>query len=146
MTELPSEITIKAWIQLHRVHRKLLDDVETTLKLNKLPPLEWYDVLLELYREKETGLRQYEIGEKMLLSKHNLSRLIDRLEKKQLVVRDTCVEDGRGYQIKITKEGEKNLKMTWPVYGHAIQNGLAEKLSITELAELLRLLNKLFDK
>lgn len=48
-----------SWIQLHRVHRTLLDNVEASLKSNKLPPLDWYDILLELHSVKDKGLRQF---------------------------------------------------------------------------------------
>ncbi len=142
MSKEPTKETIQAWIQLHRTHRLLLEGVEYSLKSKGLPPLDWYDVLLELRREKIAGLRQYEIGEKILLNKHNLSRLIDRLEKNQLVGRHACAEDGRGNRIKITDKGEKMLKQVWPVYGHSIQEGFGIKLKSNEFIELSRVLSK----
>jgi len=142
MCNEPTKETIHAWIQLHRTHRQLLEAVENSLKSKGLPPLDWYDVLLELHREKRTGLRQYEIGEKVLLNKHNLSRLIDRLEKNQLVGRHACAEDGRGNRIKITAKGEKTLKQVWPVYSQSIQEGFGVKLKSNEFVELSCILNK----
>lgn len=146
MSKKPHKDTIHAWIQLHRAHRLLLDEVEKILKDNGLPPLDWYDVLLELHREKDAGLRQFEIGEKILLNKHNLSRLIDRLEKNQLVGRYACEEDGRGNRIKITDKGEKMLKQVWPVYGGSIQANFGVKLNTAEISDLSRVLNKILDK
>ncbi|MCF6289285.1 MAG: MarR family winged helix-turn-helix transcriptional regulator [Proteobacteria bacterium] len=142
MKKEPTKETIRAWIQLHRAHRLLLEKVENSLKLEGLPPLGWYDVLLELYREKSLGLRQYEIGEKILLNKHNLSRLIDRLENKQLVERHMCTEDGRGNLVKITNKGKKVLKQVWPVYGQSIKENFGAKLNSTELIELSRILSQ----
>ena len=133
---------IQAWIQLHRAHRQLLERVEYALKSKALPPLDWYDVLLELDREKGTGLRQFEIGAKVLLNKHNLSRLIDRLEQNKLVCRYTSAEDGRGNQIKITAAGEKILKQMWPVYRDAIQENFGAKLSPDETAGLSHALSQ----
>lgn len=143
MKNLPSKTTIKAWVSLHRAHRKLLEQVGEALKSNDMPPLDWYDVLLELNREVSAGLRQYEIGAQVLLSKHNLSRLIDRLEKQHLVRRDACEEDGRGNRIYITEEGKKMLKRVWPVYGQSIQKEFGERLSQKEYSELSRLLEKI---
>ena len=142
MSKGPTNETIQAWIQLHRTHRLLLERVENSLKSKELPSLDWYDVLLELHREKRLGLRQYEIGEKILLNKHNLSRLIDRLEKDQLVGRHACEEDGRGNRIKITEKGEKMLKQVWPVYSQSIQEDFGTKLKHKEFIELTRILNK----
>ncbi len=142
MKNKPSNETINAWIHLHRSHRHLLEKVENSLKSNGLPSLDWYDVLLELHREKGSGLRQYEIGQKILLNKHNLSRLIDRLENQGLVARYSCEEDGRGNRIKITTKGEKTIKQIWPVYAQSIQEEFGEKLTARESAELSRLLAK----
>jgi len=142
MSEEPAKETIQAWIHLHRTHRLLLERVENSLKSKGLPLLGWYDVLLELHREKRKGLRQYEIGEKILLNKHNLSRLIDRLDKNQLVSRHACAEDGRGNRIKITEKGENMLKQVWPVYSQSIQESFGIKLNSNELIELSRILSK----
>lgn len=142
MSKSPGEETIRAWIQLHKSQRMLLEKVELSLKNSGLPPLEWYDVLLELNRESDSGLRQYEIGERILLSKHNLSRLIDRLEKNQLVCRHACVEDGRGNRIRITEEGKKLLERVWPVYREALQENFGDKLTPADMTELARLLGK----
>ena len=144
MSKAPTDDVIQAWIQLHRAHRQLLDKVETTLKNNGLPSLDWYDVLLELQREKNRGLRQYEIGEKVLLNKHNLSRLLDRLEQGGLVGRHACAEDGRGNLIKITTDGIKLLKQMWPVYSQVIQESFSARLDPKDTVELSRILAKLF--
>ncbi len=143
MNKKADKEAVQAWIQLHRSHRLLIEKVESSLKNAGLPPLTWYDVLLELNREKSKGLRQYEIGEKILLSKHNLSRLIDRLEKNNLVTRHVCVEDGRGNCVKITSEGVNVMKKIWPVYSQSIQENFGVKLDSSELLELVRILKKL---
>lgn len=137
-----SESTRQAWINLHRAHRFQLERVESALKRAGLPPLDWYDVLLELHREQETGLRQFQLGERVLLSKHNLSRLIDRLERKGLVGRHACSEDARGNLIRITAAGEQMLEAMWPVYGGVIESGFAALLSREEAAQLSGLLGK----
>ncbi len=144
MIKEPTKETVQAWIHLHRTHRLLLERVENSLKNKGFPPLDWYDVLLELHREKSAGLRQYEIGEKILLNKHNLSRLIDRLEKNQLVGRHACAEDGRSNRIKITNKGEKMLKKVWPVYAQSIQECFGVKLKSGEFTELSRILSKVY--
>lgn len=143
MSKEPSKVTTQAWIQLHRTQRRLLEAVEAALKDKGLPPLAWYDVLLELNRDKDKGLRQYEIGEKVLLNKHNLSRLLDRLEKNKLLGRHACSEDGRGNLIRITRQGEQLIKEMWPVYSQTIQEHFGLKLKDKELTDLTRILNKL---
>lgn len=143
MDKIPDNETLQGWIHLHRAQKILLEKVENRLRKAHLPPLAWYDVLLELNREKDSGLRQFEIGDKILLAKHNLSRLIDRLEKNRLVGRYECEEDNRGNIVKITNQGEKMLKKMWFVYGHSIQEIFGSKLNNRESKDLIKLLNKL---
>ena len=121
----------------------LLNNVEFTLKAANLPPLTWYDVLVELSRDPDTGIRQFEIGERILLNKHNLSRLIDRLEKEKLLIREVCDADGRGNVVKITNKGLAIRQKMWPFYANAIQSLIANPLGkekIDLLSELMNLL------
>lgn len=143
MEKIPSKQAETAWTLLIRAQQVLLDRVENALKEADLVPLSWYDVLLELSRDTDSGLRQYEIGERILLNKHNLSRLIDRLESNGLVKRQACNVDGRGNIIKITKKGLQLKQEVWPVYAKAIQKLIAEPLTVTQiqaLAEIMAIL------
>jgi DNA-binding MarR family transcriptional regulator len=142
-SELPEEQTVTAWARLVRVQAQLLARVHEALKAAHLPPLAWYDVLLELHRSRESGLRQYEIGDEVLLPKHNLSRLIDRLEHEGLVERIPCPEDGRGNIVRITTQGSALLKRMWPVYGGVIHEQLESTLTANEIAALGQVLHKL---
>jgi len=142
---MPSRQTEHAWVSLTRVQQILLARVESALKAAGLPPLSWYDVLLELSRAPETGLRQYEIGERVLLNKHNLSRLIDRLERDGLLKRQACDADGRGNMVKITKKGLQLKNEIWPVYARAIQELIGEPLSAAQVRSLNEIMASLLE-
>lgn len=135
-----------AWVLLLRSQQVLIDIVETKLKNAGFPPLSWYDLLLELDREPGRGLRQYEIGERVLLNKHNLSRLIDRLEKQALVQRVACDTDGRGNVIKITEKGVQMRKAMWPIYEQAIQEVIANPLTIKQIDSLTEIMDTLLNR
>ncbi len=124
----------------------LLTTIHSALKSAGLPPLVWYDVLLELHRSPTRGLRQYEIGDQILLPKYNLSRLLDRLEREGLVERQSCSEDGRGNVVRITSAGTELLRRVWPVYGAVISEQLEGKLTSTEITALGEILNKLLEQ
>lgn len=146
MKTVPSKQTESAWVLLIRGQQVLLGKVETALKEAGLPPLSWYDVLLELSRDPGSGLRQYEIGERILLNKHNLSRLIDRLESDGLVKRQACDVDGRGNIVKITGKGAQLKQEMWPVYAKTIQELIAEPLTATQVRSLAEIMNTLLEK
>lgn len=145
MPHPPNEIAIKAWARLIRAQQVLLERVERRLKAAGLPPLSWYDVLLELNRAEQGGLRQYEIGAKVLLSKHNLSRLLDRLEAEGLVKRHACPEDRRGAYVAITRTGKAQLKKMWPVYRDAVAEHFARHLSAGEIHALAESMQRLLE-
>lgn len=143
MGDVPAEQTIKAWARLLRTQSVLLDRTHAALKAAGLPPLSWYDVLLELHRAGNDGLRQYEIGDHVLLPKYNLSRLIDRLESEGYVARAACPEDGRGNRVRITPAGEHLVKRMWRVYGTVIHEELENRLTAAEISTLAQVLDKL---
>lgn len=146
MKTVPSQQTETAWILLIRAQQVLLGYVEAALKDAGMPPLSWYDVLLELSRNPRAGLRQYEIGERVLLNKHNLSRLIDRLEGDGLVKRQVCDIDGRGNIVKITGKGAQLRQEMWPVYAKTIQELIADPLTATEVRSLTDIMSALLEK
>lgn len=139
---LPEE-TIHTWVQLMRASTALLDKIEDSLKAKSLPPLSWYDALLEIKRAGTDGLRPYHLQEQMLLAQYNLSRLLDRLEKENLIERRPCEKDGRGQILFITKEGRSTLRKMWPVYQSALDTHFQRKLSKNEIVSLSRILTKL---
>ena len=105
MSANPSDSHILAWARLMKASQLVLGAVEAELKAAGFPPLAWYDVLLELKREERGRLRPVEIEGRLLIAQHNVSRLIDRLEKAGYVARQRCQDDGRGQVISITDEG-----------------------------------------
>lgn len=145
MEGMPSETAITAWARLLRVAETALDGVQQDLKRAGLPPLAWYDVLLELGRESRRGkgLRQRDLQAEMLLTSYNLSRLIDRMEGEGLVRREPCVEDGRGALVVVTDKGRALKRRMWPIYAKAIARRFSERFAETELATLAELLRKL---
>jgi DNA-binding MarR family transcriptional regulator len=125
----PSETVVRAWARLMKAQRLALGAAEHALKSAGLPPLAWYDALLELERAGARGLRPFELERAMLLEQYNLSRLLDRMEKAGYIERRACEDDGRGQIVAITSAGKAVRRRMWPVYAAAIQNALGRHLS-----------------
>lgn len=141
----PSDAAVTAWTRLVRAEQTVLGKIEAELKAAELPPLSWYDVLLELGRAEDGRLRPLELERRTLLAQYNASRLIDRMEKAGLVERLPHPEDGRGQLVAITAAGRALQKRTWKIYGPAIARHVGEKLRPADAVELARLLQKLID-
>lgn len=139
----PSKSAIDAWIALNRAQRYVLEAIEAELKSAGLPPLAWYDVMLELWREPGGRLRQADLERRMLFPQYGVSRLVDRLEREKLVHRERCDDDGRAYWVAISDKGLDLRQRMWPIYAAAIQRHLGEKLSDQEAARIAEGLRKL---
>jgi len=143
MPRNPSVAITKAWARLIRARETVVGAVERDLKAAGLPPLAWYDVLLELSRAPDGRLRPFEIEREILLAQYNLSRLLDRLEKEGLVTREPCEDDGRGQWVVITEKGRATQARAWKVYARSIQKHVGERLDDTAAATLADLLGRL---
>ena len=96
MSQEPCESAVCAWGRLVRAHQAAMSRVESALKAADLPPLAWYEVLVELERAGEHGLRPFALEEALQLPQYGLSRLLARMEAAGLVLRGSCPGDGRG--------------------------------------------------
>ncbi len=123
----PSDINIEIWIRLTRAHQRVLSAIEKSLKEAGLPPLAWYDVLLELDRVGKAGLRPFELQEKLLLPQYSLSRLLDKMQQAGYLDRLACDEDARGQRIVITRQGKIKRQAMWQVYGPALEHAIGER-------------------
>ena len=138
----PRPATVRAWVRLMRVQRRLLEAIEGDLKAAGLPPLGWYDVLVELWRTDRGRLRPYELQERTLLAQYNLSRLLDRMARDGFIDRLAFDEDGRGRWVVITEKGLAIRERMWAVYGAALQRNIGEKLDDAEAGRLADLLER----
>lgn len=136
---------MRAWARLAKAQRQALLAIDQALGAAKLPPLDWYDVLLELERAGGS-LRPLELEREMLLAQYNLSRLIDRMEKAGYVERRAIKDDRRGQAIVITSAGKSLRRRMWSVYGPAIQAAIGEHLSPKQVETLGTLLGALLEK
>ena len=146
MPAKPRGAVVRAWARLIKAQKITLAAIEQALKAAKLPPLAWYDALLELERAGERGRRPFELERQMLLAQYNLSRLIDRLEQAGYVERRAYADDGRGQVVAITAAGRAMRERMWAVYAPAIQTALGEHLSAREAEALDALLGTLIEK
>lgn len=142
MENEPTKTAIAAWASLFEACQNLRKITGRKLSKAKLPPLAWYDVLWAVYRSPDKQIRQYHIGRELLLEKHNLSRLLDRLETEGMITRLPCNKDKRGKYIQISDKGVLLLKTMWQVYGTVIQENFSVHFDEKELEQLAGMLSR----
>jgi len=75
--------------------------------------------VLNLLRDNETGLTQTELSRELITHRSNVTGLVDRLEQRKLVQRQSVSGDRRAYRVIITGTGQKLMQEILPVYYQA---------------------------
>lgn len=133
---------LRAWALLLATHATLVENIEAGLAAEGLPPLAWYDVLWELEKAGDGRLRMSELAHAIVLSRSNLTRLIDRLEDARLTAREPCPHDRRGSFAVLLPAGREMRRKMWPVYRRQIETLFASHLSGKEAEALHATLSK----
>ena len=131
----------EAWRTFITAHAAAVERIERGLLEAGLPPLSWYDVLLEL-SAAGCRLRMHELAHAVVLSRSGLTRLVDRLEKAGLLRREPDSKDGRGSFAVLTEGGAKMREKMWPVYASGIAEHFGAHLSDEEAEVLTRALGR----
>ena len=75
-----------------RAHALLIGAIEQDLAAAELPPLAWHDVLAALDAAPDGRMRIHELADAIVFSRSGLSRLLDRLEREELLRRERSSE------------------------------------------------------
>jgi DNA-binding MarR family transcriptional regulator len=140
--EQERDAATRAWSHLLGAHALALRAVEAQLAAAGQPPLAWYDVLLEL--ERAGGkLRIGELGKRLVVEPHNVTRLIDRLEAEGLLRRQRASTDRRGVLVALTEKGAARRKQMWPAYRSAIREVFGAAVSTHDAETMTAVLKKM---
>ena len=125
-------------LNLMRTADALMRGSEGILKLAELSPTQ-YNVLRILRGAGDSGLCCHEVGERMITRDPDITRLVDRLERRGLLARRRDHRDRRVITVRITEAGKRILKnLDGPIEEYN-RNRLShmEKGDLRKLLELL---------
>src|SRR5467141_4372054 len=108
---LPSED--RAFVALQKAADKLAVQAEQLLKANGLTGAQ-YNVLRILRGAEPDGLACSTISERMISHDPDMTRLLDRMEKRDLITRQRQTDDRRVVKTRITSGGLELLKRLDP--------------------------------
>lgn len=100
----------RAWRGLLQTHHRLWTTLDRELQDETGLNLAAYELLLTLEEGPDTGLRMTELAHALGYSLGGLTRLADKLQALNLITRERCETDGRGYQVTLTPHGAQRLK------------------------------------
>jgi DNA-binding MarR family transcriptional regulator len=131
-----SDVELAAWRGMLRVHAALVRELDAELERAHDLPLSSYDVLIYLQTAPGKRLRMAELADSVLLSRSGVTRLVDRLVREGLIVRDACESDGRGAFAVLTDAGEELLARARPTHLAGIRERFLRHFSKAELQAL----------
>jgi DNA-binding MarR family transcriptional regulator len=95
---------IDIWRSLMEVHAAVASELGAELTVRHGLSVNEFDALVNI---PTAGLRHHELTDRVILSQSALSRLLDRLEARELIERSEAYADGRGVEIRLTTAGRK---------------------------------------
>ncbi len=94
----------EAYLNVQRTANVLLQGLTEVLRAHDLTPTQ-YNVLRILRGAGDTGLTAGEVGDRMITRDPDVTRLLDRLEKRGLAKRWRCTHDRRVVWTRLTPAG-----------------------------------------
>ncbi|WP_306739440.1 MarR family winged helix-turn-helix transcriptional regulator [Arthrobacter sp. B0490] len=134
--------TSETWESLFRAQVGLMRRIRQDPVFRELPIGE-YDVLFNLSRCPGGWTRLNELNHHLLISQPSLSRMVDRLEARNLVRKRPAEADQRGVELALTDEGRALQRRIGSAHVHRIQDVLAPVLDAAEMEQLRVLTDKI---
>ena len=128
-----------AWLHLLRITHKV-QRCETAHLADHNLTLPQFDVLAQLNREE--GITQQSLADRLLVTKGNVCGLMDRLLEQGLVERRDDPEDRRAYMLYLTPKGKQLITQILPAHNQMIAERIGQ-LAPEKQKQLLNLLNEL---
>ena len=125
-----------AWGALLRARAAVVRVLERELEQSADMSLAWYDVLQELDSAPGHRLRMQELGERAVLSRSRVSRVVDELGRAGLATRERDPDDKRGSWAVLTDDGRDRLRRAAPGYLDGIARHFGDHLTDAERAAI----------
>src|SRR4051812_376332 len=106
----------RAWRAFLRMHSQLAGRLNRQLQAESDLSLADYEVLVQLCGAPDRRLRPFELQGRLQWEQSRLSHHLTRMQRRGLVGRDECTDDGRGAYVVATEAGRGALEAAAP--GH----------------------------
>ena len=103
-------LELDAWRGMLAVHAAVVGRLDADLRDRHGLSVTSYEVLMLLGDAPRGRRRVSELSAATLLSVSGMSRMVDRLAREGLVVKESCEDDGRGAEVALTPSGRGRLR------------------------------------
>ena len=135
-------IHAKAYFNFIKTGTILEERVKESIKLLNLTHAQ-LNALYTLMEHDPSPVSANELKNSILVNNPDVTRLLDRLVKKDFVLRRTCPENRRKIDISLTDSGRKLFKEAHLAAKQAVGNFFEDQITVEEATELRRILHKI---
>ena len=138
-------LTLSCWRSLVKVHAIVSREIQADLIERRRLTLGAFEVLVQLSGASGREQRMTDLADAVLLSRSGVTRLVDRLERAELVARQRTSDDGRGVVAVLTEKGLDRLRTAAVTHLDGIVRHFVARLDCEQLTELGRITARLGD-
>ena len=132
-------VELDAWANFLRAHAAVTRQLSAELIEMHSLTLNDFDVLAQLARGPEHGLKRAELAERVLLTPSGITRLLDGLERAGYVGKGECPTDARVTYAVLTDEGRDKLRAASKTHLASVRALLTERFTEQELGKLAKI-------
>lgn len=126
----------RAWRGFLSMHAQLTARLHRELQAESGLSLADFDVLVQLTDRPEARARVLELAEALQWEKSRLSHHLARMQRRKLVAREECPDDGRGAFIVLTEDGRRAIEHAAPRHVDAVRELLFDQLTADQVTVL----------
>ncbi len=132
-----------AWEGMLELNRRLRREAEAILERDHELSVSMLGIMGRLLRAPERTLRQTDLADAMGLSLSRISRIIDILERRELVGRQRCPSDARATNVCLTDAGAARAEAAQGTVFGFVERAFAGRLSEDEIRTLAGIFSRL---
>lgn len=134
---------METWATLHRAHARVLGELGRRMEAEREVSVLEHGCLFELSSAPQRATRMAVLADRLGISPSSLTRLVDRLEERGWVHRESPRENRRTIEVAITADGRRAYVRNNRPFVQAVDELIASRLSDEQMQELIGLLERL---
>jgi DNA-binding MarR family transcriptional regulator len=138
-----SEHEERVWRDWLRLNAELTAALQRQLQAEAGLSMSDYEVLVDLTDDPAGRIRVAELAALLQWERSRVSHHVTRMERRGLVEREECADDGRGAFVAITPAGRAAIEQAAPGHAQAVRRLVFDPLQVDEMRSLEAVIDKL---
>jgi DNA-binding MarR family transcriptional regulator len=136
----------RAWRAFMEMQTKLHAHLDRDMAANSALSSSDFAVLVALTDTCRGGVRAFSLAEALQWEKSRLSHHLARMERRGLITRGGCTEDGRGQQVAVTEAGRAAIEAAAPHHVATVRRLVFDALTADDVAALERIAGRVLSR